>query len=254
MGGLAKKIPITCVTLFCAGVAIAGVPFTSGHYSKDAILTAAYMHAPWMYWVGTFTAFMTAFYVFRALFMTFFGSYRGDKHPHESPLSMWGPLAVLAVLSLFGGFINIPKFLEPMFPLVEGQEPAWVGLVVMGAGLAGIALAFVLYVLAPKLPGAIANAFKPIYTLIYNKYFVDELYDSVVVEPMLDGSRTMLWRGADVSVIDGTVNGIGKSARFIGGILKLPQSGFIRSYAAWVLLGSIVVIVAMALVTMGATR
>ena len=77
MGGLAKKVPITCITLFCGGIAIAGVPFTSGHYSKDAILTAAYMQAPWMFWVGTFTAFMTAFYVFRALFLAFFGSYRG---------------------------------------------------------------------------------------------------------------------------------------------------------------------------------
>src|SRR5580698_5751108 len=121
MGGLAKKVPITCITLFCGGLAIAGVPFTSGHYSKDAILTAAYMHAPWMYWVGTFTAFMTAFYVFRALFLAFFGEYRGtvgDSHDHnahghddahghggihESPPVMWIPLAILAVLSLVGG-------------------------------------------------------------------------------------------------------------------------------------------------------
>src|SRR5262249_384212 len=96
MGGLAKKIPITCATRFCAGVAIAGVPFTSGYFSKDAILLAAYQHAPWMFWVAAFTAFMTAFYVFRALFMCFFGTYRGHHHPHESPFIMWGPLAVLA--------------------------------------------------------------------------------------------------------------------------------------------------------------
>jgi NADH-quinone oxidoreductase subunit L len=271
MGGLAKKIPITCVTLFCGGVAIAGVPFTSGHYSKDAILTAAYMHAPWMYWVGTFTAFMTAFYVFRALFLAFFGEYRGtvgqdadgghgahgaghdDAHAHagihESPPVMWIPLAILAVLSLVGGFgfFNIPRFLESMFPLVEGSEPAWVGLVITIAALSGIALAFLFYVVAPKLPDAIVNAFRPVYALVYNKYFVDELYDSTIVHPVVDGSRTLLWRGADATVIDGTVNGIGRTARAVGGVLKLAQSGFIRSYAAWVVAGSILVIIVMAL-------
>src|SRR5580658_3549330 len=136
MGGLAKKIPITCVVLFCAGVAIAGLPFTSGAMSKDAILEAAYGHAPWMYWVGTFTAFMTAFYVFRALFLTFFGDYRGEAHHiHESPPIMWIPLAILAALSLGGGFINIPKFLEPIFKLTEeGGVPDWVGKVPWIAG------------------------------------------------------------------------------------------------------------------------
>jgi NADH-quinone oxidoreductase subunit L len=268
MGGLAKKVPITCITLFCGGIAIAGVPFTSGHYSKDAILTAAYMQAPWMFWVGTFTAFMTAFYVFRALFLAFFGSYRGavgghadhhhdanDTHDtahghggiHEAPFSMWGPLAILAVLSLVGGFINIPKFLEPMFPLAEGQEPEWLGWTMIAAGLGGIALAWLFYVAAPKLPDALVSVVRPVYTLVYNKYFVDELYDATVVEPVVDGSRTLLWRTADVRLIDGMVNGIGKTARAIGGILKLPQSGFVRSYAAWVVAGSIAVIIVMAL-------
>jgi NADH-quinone oxidoreductase subunit L len=266
MGGLAKKIPITCVTLFCAGVAIAGLPFTSGAFSKDAILEAAYSHAPWMYWVGTFTAFMTAFYVFRALFMAFFGEYRGsigeghghghDDHGHggihESPFVMWGPLAVLAVLSLVGGFINIPKFMEPMFKAEEGGVPSWVGIIPWIAGFAGIGLAYLFYVLAPSIPDALARGFGGLYNLVYNKYFVDEFYDSTVVNPLVDGSRTLLWRTADAGLIDGAVNGIGKTARAIGGILKLPQSGFIRSYAAWVVAGSIAVIVAMAL--MGGTR
>jgi NADH-quinone oxidoreductase subunit L len=97
---------------FCASLAISGFPFTSGFFSKDAILSAAYDHAPWMFWVGAFTAGVTAFYVFRAFFMTFFGTYRGHHHPHESPLVMTGPLMVLAVLSYFGGFINIPGWLS----------------------------------------------------------------------------------------------------------------------------------------------
>src|SRR5579871_1688107 len=99
MGGLRKSIPITFWTLMCAGVAIAGVPPFAGFYSKDAILAAAYEHSPWIYWVGVVTAGMTAFYVFRALFLCFFGEPRGHHHPHESPPSMWVPLAILAVLS-----------------------------------------------------------------------------------------------------------------------------------------------------------
>jgi NADH-quinone oxidoreductase subunit L len=247
MGGLRNKIPITFVTLMCAGVAIAGVPPFSGYHSKDAILSAAYQHAPWMYWVGIVTAFMTAFYVFRALFLAFFGEYRGHHHPHESPAIMWIPLAVLAALSLGGGYINIPKFLEPMFPLAEEGGNEWTVYVSIAAGVGGIALAFLFYVVAPSLPDAIANAFRPLYTLIYNKYFVDEFYDATVVNPAIDGSRTLLWRGADATVIDGAVNGIGKTARAVGGVLKLAQSGYIRSYAAWVVAGSIVVILAMAL-------
>src|SRR6476646_3981316 len=122
MGGLWNKIPRTFATILCAAVAIAGVPPFSGSFSKDAILLAAYEHAPWMYWVGVITAGMTAFYVFRAVFLTFFGAYRGHHHPHESPAVMTVPLMALALLSLGGGFINIPKWLEPMFPLAEHEN------------------------------------------------------------------------------------------------------------------------------------
>ena len=116
MGGLRKKIPVTFWTILCAAVAIAGVPPFSGFFSKDEILAAAYHHAPWMFWIGVITAGMTAFYVFRAVFMTFFGEYRGHAHPHESPPVMTLPLAALAVLSLGGGFIHVPGWLAPLFP------------------------------------------------------------------------------------------------------------------------------------------
>src|ERR1700734_674847 len=112
MGGLRKYAPITMWVLFAASLAISGSPLTSGFFSKDLILESAYEYAPWMFWVGLFTAGMTAFYVFRAFFMAFTGEYRGHHHPHESPFVMWGPLAILAALSLGGGFINIPKYLE----------------------------------------------------------------------------------------------------------------------------------------------
>jgi NADH-quinone oxidoreductase subunit L len=252
MGGLRKHIPITFITLLCAGVAIAGVPPFSGYHSKDMILEAAYQHAPWMYWVGVFTAGMTAFYVFRALFLCFFGEYRGHHHPHESPAVMWMPLAILAALSLGGGYINVPKFLEPLFPLAEGTAEPWLTYVSVAAGLGGIALAYLFYVVSPGLPESLANSFKGLHTLIYNKYFVDEFYDATVVEPVVDGSRQLLWRVGDVRLIDGLANGIGTTARGIGGMLRRGQSGYIRSYAAWVLAGTILAIAYIGF--MGASR
>jgi NADH-quinone oxidoreductase subunit L len=296
MGGLRKYTPITMATLACASLAIAGVPGLSGYYSKDMILEAAYEHSPWIYWVGVFTAGMTAFYVFRAFFLAFFGEYRGknqdpsaahgggysepdahgagaddhghgghghDAHttahddqghghgahgePHESPAVMWVPLVILAILSVIGGFaFNVPKFLEPIFPLAEGNAEPWLTWVSVAFGLGGIALAYVMYVAAPSMPEALARTFSVPYRWIYNKYFVDEFYDSVVVQPTIDGSRTLLWRTVDAGGIDGVVNGTGKTIRAAGRLLRLAQSGSIRSYAAWVVLGSILVLAAVA--------
>jgi NADH-quinone oxidoreductase subunit L len=247
MGGLRTKIPITFAVLMCAGVAIAGVPYTSGFFSKEEILGAAYHHAPWMFWVGVFTAFMTAFYVFRALFLTFMGEYRGNAHVHESPPVMWIPLVVLALLSLGGGFINIPHYLEHMFPLAEEGHVSWLKPVAIAAGLGGIALAYLLYGNGKRVPVPEGSRLNPLHQLIYRKYMVDELYAAAVVHPLVDGSRTLLWRVADAGIIDGTVNGVGKTARAVGGILKLAQSGNIRNYAGWVLGGTLLVVMVMGL-------
>src|SRR5579863_6927374 len=165
MGGLRKKIPITAITLLCASFAISGFPFTSGFFSKDAILVAAYERAPWMYWVGVLTAGMTAFYVFRAWFLAFTGDYRGHAHPHESPLVMTGPLMILAVLSLGGGFINVPHILESMFAEhAENQGLAWLS---AGVGIVGILLAVLFYVVKPGLADSVSKGFGGVYTLIY---------------------------------------------------------------------------------------
>src|SRR5205085_9695759 len=164
MGGLRTKIPKTFITILCAAVAIAGVPPFAGFFSKDAILLAAYQHAPWMYWVGVITAGMTAFYVFRAVFMTFFGTYRGHHHPHESPAVMTIPLMALAGLSLGGGFINVPKWLEPMFPAVEHENSTLMAISV-AAGLTGITLAYVFYVVRPGLADSVAGALGEFYRL-----------------------------------------------------------------------------------------
>ncbi|HTR37410.1 MAG TPA: NADH-quinone oxidoreductase subunit L [Bryobacteraceae bacterium] len=243
MGGLFKHMKITGITLLCASVAISGVPGTSGFFSKDAILVAAYGRAPWMYWIGVLTAGLTAFYVFRAWFLAFMGDYRGHAHPHESPLVMTGPLMILAVLSIFGGLINIPHWLEPMFAeKPESQGLAWLS---AGVGVLGIVIAYVFYVAKPGLADSFANSIKGLYTLVYNKYFVDEAYNATVVQPLVNGSRAVLWRGVDAGIIDGAVNSVGTRARGIGGVLRRMQSGSIRSYAAWVVLGSVVVLLAM---------
>ncbi len=247
MGGLRHKIPWTFWTMMCAAVAISGIPPTSGFFSKDSILVAAYHHAPWMYWLGAFTAGLTAFYVFRAMFMTFFGEYRGKAHPHESPPVMLIPLAVLALLSLGGGFIAVPTFLGKFFPTVEIPEDFTLVVISVAFGLGGIALAYLMYVAKPALADAVAGRFKGLYTLVYNKYFVDEIYDATVVKPVVGGSREVLWKGVDAGLIDGAVNGVGALARRTGGVLRLMQSGNIRSYATWVLFGSVVVIVALEL-------
>jgi NADH-quinone oxidoreductase subunit L len=155
---------------------------------------------------------------------------------------MWIPLVILALLSLGGGFINIPHFLEPMFKVDEGAIPEWLGYYAIASGLGGIALAYIFYVVDPRLPDNIGSTFKGIYTVLYNKYFVDELYDSTVVSPIVDGSRSLLWRVGDVTIIDGAVNGVGKIASSVGSLLRMAQSGYIRNYAAWVVVGAILAI------------
>jgi len=246
MGGLRGKIPWTCWTMFCASLAIAGFPFTSGFLSKDAILLAAHGHAPWMFWLGTLTAGMTAFYVFRAFFMAFFGQYRGHEHPHESPATMTGPLVVLAILSLAGGYLfRVPEFLSTIFPASEAPEDLTLMVIASSAGLVGILIAWVMYVAKPGIADSLAAALKLPYTFLYNKLYVDEIYDATVVKPLVGGSRVLLWKVMDAGIIDGMVNGVGSRARNLGSVLRLLQSGNIRSYATWVLFGSVLVIVAL---------
>jgi NADH-quinone oxidoreductase subunit L len=252
MGGLRKYAKVTMYTLLCASLAISGFPFTSGYFSKDAILVAANAHAPWMYWVGVITAGMTAFYVWRAFWMTFWGDYKGHGHPHESPWSMLGPLVVLAVLSLFGGFLfNVPKILENMFPISEVAEDMTLTYISVAFGLAGIGISYYMYVVNKRLPQKITSALGGVYTLVYNKYFVDEVYDATVVHPMIEGSRAVLWRGVDQGLIDGVVNGVGSQSQGIGGILRRLQSGNIRSYATWIVIGAVILLLVMGLTAAG---
>jgi NADH-quinone oxidoreductase subunit L len=248
MGGLRRKTPLTFWTMMAAALAISGIPPFSGFMSKDAILLAAHHHAPWMYWVGVITAGITAFYVFRAMFLTFFGSYRGQAHPHESPASMTIPLAVLAALSIGGGYFLIPEYLGPLFPVSEGAHDTALVAISVAAGVAGIALAWLLYVVRPGLADRVSERAGALYDVVLHKYFVDEIYDWLLLRPLVAGSRAILWRLMDVALIDGAVQGVANRARGIGGVLRRMQSGNVRSYATWVLFGSVIVTVAMGLV------
>ncbi|PWT97767.1 MAG: NADH-quinone oxidoreductase subunit L [Terriglobia bacterium] len=247
MGGLRSKIPWTFWTMVCAWVAISGIPPFAGFFSKDAILLAAYHYAPWIYWLGTLTAGITAFYVSRAMFLAFFGSYRGHEHHiHESPAVMMVPLTILGLLSLVGGYLfKIPVFLGSLFPALEESEDFTLMAISVAAGLLGILIAYMMYVAKPGMADSLAASLKGLYTLVYNKYFVDEIYGAAVVSPVVNGSRAVLWKGVDVEVIDGAANGIASRAQDVGSVLRRLQSGNIRSYAAWVLFGSVMVIVAL---------
>jgi NADH-quinone oxidoreductase subunit L len=242
MGGLRKAMPITCWTLLIASLAISGFPGLSGFFSKDAILSAAYAHAPWMFWIGAITAGITAFYVFRAWFLAFFGTYRGHHHAHESPISMTLPLIVLAILSAAGGYINIPGFLSHAYPLAE-HENSTAMIISASFGIIGIVIAWFVYVARPALAESLKTAAGPVYTLVSNRYYVDEIYASAIVKPLQAVSRLVLWKGLDEGILDAFfVNGFARLIRRWGGLFRQLQSGSIRNYATWVLAGSLLVI------------
>jgi NADH-quinone oxidoreductase subunit L len=248
MGGLRKAMPITCGTLAIASLAISGFPFFSGFFSKDAILAAAYEASPWMFWVGAITAGVTAFYVFRAFFLAFFGRYRGHHHPHESPFVMTGPLIVLALLSLGGGFLSVPKWLALIHPMPEHENVVPMVISVI-FGLCGIAAAWLFYVGKPSLAESTKTAAGPLYTIVLNKYYIDEIYWAVIVKPVELISKFVLWKGVDEGLIDkGGVNGLGHLVKGWGNLFRRIQSGSIRNYATWVLAGSLIVIFVMGLV------
>jgi NADH-quinone oxidoreductase subunit L len=269
MGGLKSYILWTFLTMSIATLAIAGVPPLAGFWSKDEILWKAYQVSK-VYWaIGIVTAFITSFYMFRLLFMTFFGDYRGaqvDRHghgshghdahghgePHESPMVMVVPLMILAVLSLVGGLVGIGNrfehFLAPVFGSADVVEAASRGteLLLMGisvaVALAGWWLAYLLYYSRPELPQKIADSLGSFSQAIVHKYYIDELYAAVFVKPLIDGSTRILWQGVDRKIIDAAVNDSARGARHVSDEVRHMQSGNLRSYAGWIAAGAAVVI------------
>jgi NADH-quinone oxidoreductase subunit L len=261
MGALRKKIPYTFWTFFIATLAIAGIPGLSGFFSKDEILWQAFSssHGHFLLWlVAAIAAGMTAFYMFRALFMTFFGQSRVDEHAahhlHESPKIMTVPLMVLAVLSIIGGYIGIPhvlgganhihEFLAPVLGEAGGHS-ATLELIMMVVSvviaLIGIGIAYLFYVKNPAIPKMLAEKWKGLYKLVFNKYYVDELYEILFINS-LKNLGTGLWKGFDEFVIDGAINGTAYLIGWISGRLRKIQTGVVQNYAFSMIIGGIVLV------------
>ena len=264
MGGLRTHMPWTHRTFLVGTIAIAGIPPLAGFFSKDAILWGDwnYAHYGKILWaVGVVAAAFTSFYMFRLVILTFYGSPRYTEHDvhhvHESPKSMVLPLVVLAGLSIVAGFVGVPRalhgndviehFVTPEAPETESPETANTELLLMAAStaaaLGGLFTAYLFYSARPELPEQLATKAHAMYSILTNKYYVDEIYDAIIVMPVVQTSREFLWKFVDVSVIDGAVNGVGKVVRGSAGGLRHMQSGYVRTYAGWILLGGVLVVV-----------
>jgi NADH-quinone oxidoreductase subunit L len=275
MGGLKRKLPVTYRTFLIGTISIAGfIPF-AGFFSKDEILWKAWEHGhPWLWLVGTCAALLTATYMFRLLFLTFFGKCRASEevqgHIHESPRSMTVPLMILAVLSVVGGWIGLSPaismgrhwnlfeaWLEPVFEPAQrvqaalshgggheaahslGMEWLFIG-IALAIAAAGTSLAYYFYRLRPELPGALAARFAVLHRTLREKYYVDEIYQALFIRPLLGGARGL--DGFDREVIDGTVNGSGTGVQGAGQIARLFQTGYVRNYALSFLLGVVFIL------------
>ena len=250
MGGLSRKIPITYVTMLVGSLAIAGIPPLAGFFSKDEILWYAFAStqggSPLLWIVAAATALMTAFYMFRLLWLTFLGRSRMDHevehHVHESPWSMTGVLLLLAMLSAVGGFIALPHFLEPQLPLPVVHEslhhfetPLLVLSVLLA--LAGLAGAAFLYGGPPERVHALQQRYAGAHRWLSGKYFIDELYERVIGQPLVWLSDRVFLNLSDRWLLDGTLNGMGALGRWSGGVLSRVQNGSLHRYAWFVLMG-----------------
>ena len=248
MGGLKSKMPITHWTFLVGALAIAGFPFLSGFWSKDEILHSAWGSSPLIYGIGLVTAFLTAFYMFRLIFVTFYGESRVEpevaSHVHESPAIMWVPLAILAIPSAliglllgFGGHKSwFHHFTNGVFPEAHHDASGNVILFMVISsvvGLAGIAFAWTRY--SKRVPSDEPTG--AIHRLLANKYYVDEVYNTLIVQPVKNGSHFLLWKLVDNGIIDGIVNGVAAIIRFVGGTLRRLQTGLVQVYILSMVVG-----------------
>jgi NADH-quinone oxidoreductase subunit L len=267
MGGLRKFVPITFRTFLVGGLAIAGIPGLSGFFSKDEILYESFISAHGstaLYIVALIAAGFTAFYIFRMIYLAFYGAPRMDAtvmhHVHESPRVMTVPLIALAVLSIIGGYIGVPhfnqikSFLAPVFgrftpagasaeihPESLGLELGLMALSVVVA-LAGVYLASQIYLAKPGAAENWAARLPWLYKLLSRKYYVDEIYDALLVRPYYWLSEKFLWKIFDVKIIDGAVNGTANLFGGIASVLRLWQTGIVQNYALTLVLGLIIML------------
>jgi NADH-quinone oxidoreductase subunit L len=241
---------VTFVTFVVATAAIAGIPPLAGFFSKDEILWFAFASSrggsPVLWAVASGTALLTAFYMFRLVWLTFLGKSRMDPkvehHVHESPWSMTGVLAVLAALSAVGGFLALPHFLEPMLPLPEVPEhlhhletPLLVGSIVIA--FAGLALAAFFFGNGAVRAAAVRDRFLALHRLLSNKYFIDELYERLLGRPLVWLSDRVFLRTGDRMLFDGALHGLSSMARRTAGALSRVQTGNLHLYAFLVIAG-----------------
>jgi NADH-quinone oxidoreductase subunit L len=268
MGGIRKKMPITFITFLVSTIAISGIPLFSGFFSKDEILWWSFgsTRGHWVLWVmGAVAAGMTAFYMFRLVFMTFYGEQKTDArakdHIPESPLTITIPLMVLGLLAVIGGYIGVPKilggmnrfehFLAPVFERTQHQyaieahgahstEYALMGISVAIA-IIGIFAAWTMYIKNPELPAKFTAKFPGLHKAVFNKWYIDELYDFLFINPCKK-IGTFLWRGIDVKVVDGVVNGVAWIVKGLGAGLRYTQTGYLYSYAMAMVVGVVMIV------------
>jgi NADH-quinone oxidoreductase subunit L len=249
MGGLGKHMRITQITFLIGCLAISGIPGFSGFFSKDAILANAFAHDPVLYYLGVIAAMMTAFYMFRLYFLTFNGSFRGTEdqhhHLHESPALMTLPLIVLAILSIVGGYIGLPEVMSEHNKIAEYLSPVVTNFgdfhlaaatewTLMGVSVSVSVLMIIVAYVVNRKPSFAPS--KGLAKVLENKWYVDEIYDAIIVRP-LEGLSRLLDKYAERRGIDGLVNGVGKTVRWGGDRLRLLQTGQVGFYIFIMVLG-----------------
>ena len=257
MGGLRKYMPLTYATFVVGSLSLAGVVPFAGFWSKDEILDAAWADDKLLFAVAMAVVFMTAFYSFRAIFLTFHGDYRGgeppehgaahdahDAGPHESPWAMVLPLLVLAVPATLAGFVNLPSHsTRALAHLLEGALPASsnealhhehfvTGIAISSSVLAvaGIGLAYAIYEAKAISAASLQKMWGPVHTLVARKYYMDDLYEGLIVREGLYNFATRIGQWIDTNIIDGAVNGAGALAKRAGDTLRWVQSGSVQAY------------------------
>ena len=266
MGGAWRKIPFTCLAMWIGSLALAGVPFFAGFYSKDIILEAAWaqhrLPGQLAYALGIAAAFLTAFYSWRLLFMVFHGKSRAPakvaEHLHESPAAMTIPLFALSIGAVFSGFLlydllvgyRWQEFWGGSILILPGHDaleaahhvPLNIKLMPLVVGTAGIALAWLCYIAIPALPRLAARAFRPLHQLFLNKWYVDELYGALFVRPSVRLGR-LLWQGGDIGVIDSFgPDGVSALVVRVSALCSRLQTGFVVHYALAMLVGVLVLV------------
>jgi NADH-quinone oxidoreductase subunit L len=265
MGGLGRMIPWTCTVMWIGSLAIAGIPPFAGYYSKDAIVAAAFASGTGIglygYVCTTLAAFLTAFYSWRVLFMTFHGKSRAEphvlEHVHESPPVMIVPLLFLAAGATFAGMLLDPVFIGPgwqafwngsiynapsnhVIALLE-DVPTWASIAPLVLALLGIGLAYLMYMALPLLPMQLASTFRGVYLFLLNKWYFDELYDAIFVQPAIRLSRA-LWQTGDVTLIDGVPNGLAELTVDGSQQTVKIQTGSLAVYAFVMLIGVVLLV------------